>query len=838
MKGNSDVMEHGGQTIMVIKHEGITELLNIERMHTTLVWAAADWIDQVDVNIILDEVYKNIFDGIDPQGISEVLILATVSFIERDPAYGYVAGKLLLKRLFKQVTSHSVLRVDKEFLYQQSFIDGIVFGAQHSIYDRRLLDFDLEFLSAQLCFERDTLFDYMGLKTLYERYFSKHETTHFELPQSFWMRIAMGLCYNERNKNEMAASFYHTMSTFRYVPSTPTLLHGGKTRPQLSSCFLSTIEDDLKHIFKCYGDNAELAKYSGGVANDWTNIRACGAPVNSIGTESQGLIPFLKIASDVTAAINRSGKRRGAACVYLETWHYEIEDFIDLRRNTGDERRRTHDISTANWIPDLFMKRVQADLEWTLFSPDEVPDLHHLYGKKFDTRYEEYEERARKGQIKLFKFVSAKALWRKMLSRLFETGHPWITFKDAANVRSPQDHVGIIHSSNLCTEILLNTSAEETAVCNLGSINLANHLKNGQLDIITLSETVQTAVRMLDNVIDINFYPTAEAKTSNLRHRPIGLGLMGFQDALFELNIDFSSQKALQFADESMEIVAYNAIYASSILAKERGAYFSYKGSKWDRDIFPQDTIDLLEQERGTHINIKRGGKLDWTLVRNHVRDYGMRNSNVMAIAPTATISNVAGCFPCIEPSYKNLYVKSNMSGEFTVINKYLIKDLKEVGLWNQSILNQLKYFDGSVQMIEGIPQSLKDKYKEAFELDPLWLITISATRGKWIDQSMSHNVFMKGTSGKLLNDTYVFAWESGMKTMYYLRTLGASQIEKSTLDANEFGFTQKRLYTANEVEKKDQTVPADDQQGEANDDDVSTLTCSISSDPECDVCQ
>lgn len=630
-------------------------------------------------------------------------------------------------------------------------------------------------------------------------------------------------------------AFYNTISQLHYVPSTPTLLHAGLVRAQLSSCYLTTVEDDLKHIFKSIGDISQLSKWSGGVGSDWTNIRATGAMVKSIRTESQGVIPFLKIANDTTAAINRSGKRRGAMTVFLETWHLEIEDFLDLRRNTGDERRRTHDINTANWIPDLFMKRVLADGQWTLFSPEETPDLHHLYGKEFEKRYEHYEQQARAGEIKMCKVIPAKQLWRKMLSRLFESGHPWMTFKDACNVRSPQDHAGVIHNSNLCTEITLNTSADETAVCNLGSINLSRHIVDGRINDEQLVKTIEVAVRMLDNVIDINFYPTIEAKNSNIRHRPIGMGIMGFQDALFKLDINFDSPQALDFADQIMEKIAYHAILSSSKLAKKRGAYSSYKGSKWDRNIFPQDTIALLEQERGESIEIQKGGKLDWTPVREHVKQYGMRNSNTMAIAPTATISNISGCFPCIEPIYKNLYVKANMSGEFTVVNNYLIDDLKERSLWDQDMLDQLKYYDGSVQMIDRIPQNLKDKYKEAFELDPLWLIKLTAARGKWIDQSQSHNVFMKGVSGKKLHDIYVTAWKTGLKTTYYLRALSASQIEKSTLDAKKFGFTQKREYKAvngQQENSTDQAEAATDQTTAAS------MMCAIINGPECEGCQ
>ncbi len=815
-----DLMERGMQTIMVSKKDGITELFNSDRLQATVEWAASGYEKVIDCAAIIADAQKNLFDGISPAQIDELLILACTMLIEVDPLYGFVAARLLIKKLFKEVTTHSMMRSDRDTLYKQSFVDSIVFGCQHGIFDRRMLDFDLPFLASKLLPERDYLFDYMGLKTLYERYFVKNDSVRLELPQVFWMRVAMGLSYNEPNKNETAVLFYDTISSFLYTPGTPTLLHAGLTRPQLSSCYLTTIEDDLVHIFKCYGDNAQLSKWSGGVANDWSNIRACGSFIKTIKTESQGVIPFLKIANDVTAAINRSGKRRSATCVYLETWHLEIEDFIDLKKNTGDERRRTHDINTANWVPDLFMERVINDQQWTLFCPSEVPDLHDLYGHAFKVRYEEYEERARKGGLNLFKVVPARQLWRKMLSRLFETGHPWITFKDPSNIRSPQDHVGVVHSSNLCTEILLNTSADETAVCNLGSINLARHVTNGFFDHQKVASTVTIAVRMLDNVIDINYYPTKEAKNANLRHRPIGLGIMGFQDALYQLNINFDSEDALNFADESMEIISYHAILASSMLAKERCSYQSYKGSKWDRGIFPQDSIDLVEQERGIPVEVRRASRLDWTFVRNHVREYGMRNSNVMAIAPTATISNIVGCFPCIEPIYKNLYVKSNMSGEFTVVNKYLVQDLKLCDLWNPSMLDKLKYFDGNVQMIEEIPVPLKQKYKEAFELDPLFLLDVTAVRSKWIDQGIAHNVFMKGTSGKLLEEIYLHAWRSGLKTTYYLRTLGASQIEKSTLDAKQFGFTQKRNY---EMQKSQ---------------DVVEKTCSISQDPECEVCQ
>jgi len=824
----------------VVQHDDTIQLFDVNRIYRTLAWASAGHEQAVSIERIATEAIRNMYDGISFMEVTDALILSAIAFIEKDPAYGYVAAQLLLKKLFYEVTGDSVERCDLKDVYQKAFIGGIERAVDKGILDRRLLRFDLPLLARHIMPDRDHLFFFMGLKTLYERYFLKHDEIRYELPQTFWMRVAMGLALEEEQLNDRAIEFYTIMSQMRYVPSTPTLLHSGLTRPQLSSCFLTTVEDDLHHIFKCIGDNAQLAKWSGGVANDWTNIRATGAMIKSINTESQGVIPFLKVANDTTASINRSGKRRGASVVYLETWHLDIEDFLDLRKNTGDERRRTHDINTANWIPDLFMKRVMADEEWTLFSPHEVPDLHHLYGRAFEERYVQYEQKAARGEIKMTKRINAKQLWRKMLSRLFETGHPWITFKDSFNVRNTQDHAGVIHSTNLCTEISLNTSAEETAVCNLGSINLAKHVTDGKIDDVALSETVHTAMRMLDNVIDINFYPVKEAETSNLRHRPVGLGIMGFQDVLFELDIPFGDRTALDFADTLMEKIAYNAIFASSKLAKERGAYASYKGSKWDRNIFPQDTIAVLEEERGVPVTTRKTESLDWTPVREHVKQYGMRNSNTMAIAPTATISNISDCFPCIEPIYKNLYVKANMTGEFTVINKYLVDDLKKCGLWDKSMIDELKYYDGNVQMINRIPQHLKDKYHEAFDIDPEWMIEISAVRGRWLDQSQSHNVFMRGVSGKKLNDIYFKAWESGMKSTYYYRTLGASQIEKSTL-GSEFGFTQKREYLQSTTpDLPMDAAPVEMQQTATFTQEVEdkAIMCSILNGPDCESCQ
>ena len=678
------------------------------------------------------------------------------------------------------------------------------------MFSKDLLDYDLEALSKELVLERDTLIEYLGIRTLYERYFVKDDKTPLETPQAFWMRVAMGLSIKETNKMDITKKFYMLISQLRYVPSTPTLFHSGLSHPQLSSCYISTVSDDLSHIFKSIGDNAQMAKWSGGIGNDWTSVRATNAFIKSTKVESQGVIPFLKIANDTTLAINRSGKRRGATCAYLETWHLDIEDFLDLRRNTGDDRRRTHDMNTANWVPDLFMKRVQEQATWTLFSPNEVPDLHETYGQDFEQRYLAYEQQAKEGIIKNFKEVQAKKLWRKMLTRLFETGHPWITFKDPCNIRSPQDHAGVIHNSNLCTEITLNNSEEETAVCNLGSINLSTHIEHNALNQYKLQETIEIAVHMLDNVIDINFYPTKEGEFSNKKHRPVGLGLMGLQDSLFKLNLPFTDSAALEFMDTTMELISYYAILTSSKLAKDRGSYPSFKGSKWDRGILPLDTVDLLEQERQQKINVNRNSSLNWDEVRSHIAQHGMRNSNLMAIAPTATISNIAGCFPCIEPIYKNIYVKANMSGEFTIINKYMVSALKNLNLWNKKMLDKIKYYDGNIDAIDEIPTTLKQLYKETFEIDPVLLLHFTAVRSKWIDQSQSHNIFIKGASGKKLHDTYMAAWQMGIKTTYYLRSLGASQIEKSTLDAKEYGYTQKRVYHDTTTPHTDTSTPTE----------------------------
>lgn len=810
----------------VIKANGSKEPFDVYKLIRGVERAADGLKNPIALDVIIQEVVRNLFDNISTAQIADLLIMATSVFIEKDPEYDRVAVKFTLQKLAREVFGVSLTDSAFEDAYKRSFIHSIAIGIDAGILDSRLASFDVQKLSKALVIERDHQFNYLGLQTLMPRYLLKVNEKRVEMPQAFWMRIAMGLALMEDDATTRAIEFYTILSTMRFVSSTPTLLHAGLQRAQLSSCYLTTINDDLSHIFKSLGDIAFLSKWSGGVASDWTNLRATGAPIKSINVESQGVIPFLKIANDVTAAINRSGKRRSATVAYLESWHYDYEDFLDLRRNTGDERRRAHDMNFASWIPDLLIKRMVEDKEWTLFSPDDVSDLHDLYGKEFEEKYCWYEAQADAGHITRFKKVSAVALWKKMITRLFETGYPWMTFKDPSNIRSPQDHIGVVHSSNLCTEITLNTSADETAVCNLGSVNLAKHIVNGKLDDELFAQTIEVAIRMLDNVIDINFYPTAEAKNSNLKHRPIGLGMMGFQDALYKLDIPYDAQEAYDFADESTEKFSYYAIWASSLLAKHRGSYQSFKGSKWDRGILPVDTLDLLEQERGMKIEIDRTTRMDWTPVRESIKQWGMRNSNTMAIAPTATISNIAGCFPCIEPIYTNLYVKSNMAGEFTVVNAYLVEDLKKLGLWNNDMLDVLKYFDGSVQQINEIPVHIKRKYKTAFELDAEWMIKITAARSKWIDQSISHNVFLKGASGQKLNDVYVTAWKMGVKTTYYLRTLGASQIEKSTLDAKKYGFTQKRDFS--QPAQSAVTVRAPE----------ATQSCSISSDPECDVCQ
>ncbi|HEY5801520.1 MAG TPA: ribonucleoside-diphosphate reductase subunit alpha, partial [Burkholderiaceae bacterium] len=654
-------------------------------------------------------------------------------------------------------------------------------AAELDLLDPELTRFDLGRLAAALKPERDLQFQFLGLQTLYDRYFLHVRDVRIEMPQAFYMRVAMGLALEEANREARAIEFYNLLSTFDFMSSTPTLFNSGTLRSQLSSCYLTTVSDDLEGIYDAIKENALLAKFAGGLGNDWTPVRALGAHIKGTNGESQGVVPFLKVVNDTAVAVNQGGKRKGAVCAYLETWHMDIEEFLDLRKNTGDDRRRTHDMNTANWIPDLFMKRVMEKGEWTLFSPSDCPDLHDLVGRKFEQAYLKYEAKAAAGEIRVHKKVQALDLWRKMLSMLFETGHPWITFKDPCNIRSPQQHVGVVHSSNLCTEITLNTNEEEIAVCNLGSVNLPNHMKDGQLDKEKLQKTINTAMRMLDNVIDINYYAVKKARDSNLRHRPVGMGIMGFQDCLHMMRVPYASNAAVEFADRSMEAVCYYAYLASTNLAEERGAYSSYKGSLWDRGILPQDSLKLLAEERGGYLEVDTSETMDWPALRARIAQVGMRNSNCVAIAPTATISNIIGVSACIEPTYQNLYVKSNLSGEFTEINEYLVRDLKARGLWDEVMIADLKYFDGTLSRIDRIPQDLRDIYATAFEVQPSWLVEAASRRQKWIDQGQSLNIYMAGASGKKLDETYKLAWIRGLKTTYYLRTMGATHTEKST---------------------------------------------------------
>lgn len=781
-----EVYEKLTQNILeVTKRNGQRETFNLDKIKQTLRNNMQGYELIIDIDEVCNECQTSLYDQISTNEVGKALVLAVRARIERDPAYSHVAARLQTQLLYKEVIGDHLNMNDLTTDYQEAFKRNIRKGIEFGIYDPRLLLFNLDEMAQMIQIDRDDKLEYLGLQVLMDRYFSRSPKTKLllETPQMFWMRIGMGLAILEKDKESVAKSFYDLTSTLRYVPSTPTLFHAGTAKPQLSSCYLSTIEDDLQHIFKSIADNAQLSKWSGGIGNDWTNLRGMGAWIHGNNVESQGIIPFLKIANDTTVAINRSGRRRGATCAYLETWHWDIEDYLELKRNTGDERRRAHDMNTANWVPDLFMKRVEEDANWTLFSPDEVPDLHHLYGKAFQSKYELYEKKAAEGEIRLHRTIRARDLWKKMISMIFETGHPWITFKDPSNVRSPQDHVGVIHNSNLCTEITLNTSADETAVCNLGSINLAEHIKGKELDRELIAETIKLAMRMLDNVIDLCFYPTKEAKYSNMRHRPVGLGIMGLQDALYKLDINFDTEAAVEFSDVLMEFISYHAIWNSSLLAAERGAYTTFRGSKWDRGLFPVDTLGLLEQERGNPIDIDKKSRMDWTPVRESVAKFGMRNSNTMAIAPTATIANIAGCFPSIEPIYKNVYVKSNMSGEFAIVNSYLIDDLKAMGLWSQALLNEIKRRDGDITDIDIIPKVLREKYKETFGIDAEWMIKAAAYRGKWIDQSQSLNIFLKTNSGKRIADVYMHAWNMGLKTTYYLRTLAATSVEKSTID-------------------------------------------------------
>lgn len=767
-----------------------TMIITETMLRNKLQYACRGLENVVFVDELLETAITQYYTGMKENEVDLANIFSAKSKVEKEPAYAQVASRLLLDVLYRETTglpaSDSTLPKAHRQYFKKYIKEAISFARLSPV----LLDFDLDELGKAMDLSRDDLFSYLGLQTLYDRYFIHHEQRRLETPQIFWMRVAMGLSINEGElKNKRAIEFYNILSEFYFTSSTPTLFNSGTMHSQLSSCYLSTVMDDLHHIFKVIADDAQLSKWAGGIGNDWTNVRATGARIKGTNGTSQGVIPFLKVANDTAVAVNQGGKRKGAICAYLETWHLDIEDFLELRKNTGDERRRAHDMNSANWIPDLFMKRVRDNGMWTLFSPNDTPDLHDLYGQAFENRYAEYEKMTETGKIKLFKRVEAIQLWRKMLSMLFETGHPWITFKDPSNIRSPQDHVGVVHSSNLCTEILLNSSEDETAVCNLGSINLPKHTTAQGLDEKRLSETIRTAVRMLDNVIDINFYPTVEAKNSNLRHRPIGLGIMGFQDSLYIQNISYASHEAVSFSDKSMEMISYYAILASSELAAEKGTYPTYKGSKWDRGLLPIDTIDLLEKERGCKIDIDRSATMNWSEVRNVVKKQGMRNSNTMAIAPTATIGNITGVIPSIEPIYKHLFVKSNLSGEFTIVNPFLVEKLKEHNLWDEEMIDDLKYFDGSIREIERIPSEVKNLFLNAFEIEPEWIIECGARRQKWIDMGESLNLYLAEPSGKKLHQMYMLAWDKGLKTTYYLRSLGATQIEKSSIDINKRGL-------------------------------------------------
>ena len=810
------------KAINIVHPDGSKAPLDIDRIGTIVSEACAG-LDDVSESAIIDEALRNLYDGVSAKECSTSLVITARTLIEQEPNYSYAAARLLLDDLRAEGlafmgVADSATQAEMETYYPQALKAFIERGIELELLAPNLADFDLDMLGQALQAERDLQFTYLGLQTLYDRYFIHSNEVRFELPQIFFMRVAMGLATREDDRNARAIEFYRLLSSFDYMSSTPTLFNSGTLRPQLSSCYLTTVPDDLFGIYGAIQDNAMLSKFAGGLGNDWTPVRALGAYIKGTNGKSQGIVPFLKVVNDTAVAVNQGGKRKGAVCAYLETWHMDIEEFLDLRKNTGDDRRRTHDMNTANWIPDLFMKRVFEDGDWTLFSPNDVPDLHDLYGKAFEERYEHYEQMARNGELKLYKTLKAQNLWRKMLGMIFETGHPWMTFKDPCNLRSPQQHCGVVHSSNLCTEITLNTNSEEIAVCNLGSVNLPQHIENGELNLEKLRGTVRTAIRMLDNVIDINYYSVPQAETSNFRHRPIGLGLMGFQDALYKIDAPYGSENAVSFADRSMEAISYFAIEASSELAAERGSYSSYEGSLWSRGIFPLDSLDILIEQRGEqYIDVNRDKTLDWDTLKAKVASAGMRNSNVMAIAPTATIANITGVSQSIEPTYQNLYVKSNLSGEFTVVNPYLVKDLKSRDLWDKVMVNDLKYFDGSVQTIDRVPADLKAKYATAFEVEPRWLVDSASRRQKWIDQAQSLNLYINNASGKKLDVTYRMAWYSGLKTTYYLRSLAATGTEKSTVDTGNLNAVSSKTETP-------QPAPV-------------PQACSLD-DPDCEACQ
>ncbi len=824
-------------TLQVTDANGQLQPLDLSALQAT-VNRAAEGLEGIDVQAIIDETVKNLYNGVNESDIATTMMMATRTRIEQEPNYTYVTARLLRDELVS--TGLAFLGLPADTAENNALEAFLKKGVELDLLSPDLLKFDLEKLAAAIQPERSNQFTYLGLQTLFDRYFIHSNGVRFELPQLFFMRVSMGLALNEQDKEERAIEFYNLLSSFDYMASTPTLFNSGTLRPQLSSCYLTTIGDDLYDIYGAMRDNAMLSKWAGGLGNDWTPVRALNSYIKGTNGKSQGVVPFLKVANDTAVAVNQGGKRKGAVCAYLETWHLDIEEFLELRKNTGDDRRRTHDMNTANWVPDLFMQRVFEDGEWTLFTPSETPDLHDLTGAEFAERYAYYESVA-KEQNMLHKKVRAKDLWRKMLSMLFETGHPWITFKDVCNLRSPQQHVGVVHSSNLCTEITLNTNQDEIAVCNLGSINLVQHVKGGVLDREKLARTVKTAVRMLDNVIDINYYAVPQAKNSNLKHRPVGMGIMGFQDALYEMGMAYGSDEAVNFADESMEVISYYAIQTSSDLAVERGAYSTFKGSLWDQGILPIDSLEIVAKSRPERMfEVDRTQRLDWDSLRAKVQKDGMRNSNVMAIAPTATISNICGVSQSIEPTFQNLYVKSNLSGEFTVINPYLVRALKERGLWDTVMVNDLKHFEGSVQKIARIPEELKAIFATAFEVEPRWIVDAASRRQKWIDQAQSLNLYISGANGKKLDITYKMAWLRGLKTTYYLRALGATSAEKSTINTGALNAVKPATVEA--------AAPAaapvvEAKKPEAVEEDGFTqaapvpMACSIDN-PDCEACQ
>ncbi|MBP6057794.1 MAG: ribonucleoside-diphosphate reductase subunit alpha [Nitrosomonas sp.] len=801
-------VETAAETLYIVDN-GQRVPLDVAKLSALIESSCRGLGNAVDASLILKATLKDLYDGVSVDEVRKSVILSARALIEKDPAYSYVTARLLLNNMRYEVLGEEISQQAMQSHYKDYFPIFIKRGIEADLLDERLAQFDLTRLAEALDAERDLQFDYLGLQTLYDRYFLHIKEKRIELPQAFFMRVAMGLALNEIDREARAIEFYHVLSSFDFMSSTPTLFNSGTCRSQLSSCYLTTVPDDLDGIYEAIKENALLAKYAGGLGNDWTAVRAMGARIKGTNGKSQGVVPFLKVVSDTAVAVNQGGKRKGAVCAYLECWHLDIEEFLELRKNTGDDRRRTHDMNTATWIPDLFMKRVMDGSDWTLFSPSDVPDLHEKFGQQFEQAYLAYEAKIERGELALYKRIPAVQLWRKMLSMLFETGHPWITFKDPCNIRSPQNHVGVVHSSNLCTEITLNTNDKEIAVCNLGSVNLLAHLNHGVLDMEKLKRTISTAMRMLDNVVDINFYAVAKARNANLKHRPVGLGIMGFQDCLHQLGIAYGSNEAVEFADRSMEAVAYQAYWASTELAEERGCYNTYKGSLWDRGILPHDTLEVLRKERGGFVEADLSTTLDWDVLRQRIQQHGMRNSNCLAIAPTATISNIIGVSASIEPTYQNLYVKSNLSGEFTIANQSLVNDLKKLNLWDEVMIADLKYFDGAISKIDRIPENIRTLYATAFEMDPRWLIEAGARRQKWIDQSQSLNIYMAGVSGKKLDDTYKLAWLRGLKTTYYLRSMGATAAEKSTVRAGSLnavpadGGMAKTMMEASSVEIK-----------------------------------